>query len=60
MSPAKTGQPDRRQELMVTTPPVSALELDDMLTHLRLTAICDQLDNLLEHALTWTPGSAPG
>jgi DNA replication protein DnaC len=50
MSPAKTGQPDRRQELMVTTPPVSALELDDMLTRLRLTAIRDQLDNLLEEA----------
>ena len=49
MSPAKTGQPDRRQELMVT-PPVSVLELDDMLTRLRLTAIRDQLDNLLEEA----------
>ena len=50
MSPTKTGQPDRRQEPMATMPPVSVEELDDMLSRLRLTAIRDQLDNLLEEA----------
>ena len=50
MSPTTTGQPDRRQEPMATMPPVSVEELDDMLSRLRLTAIRDQLDNLLEEA----------
>jgi len=50
MSLAKTGQPDRRLQPMATMPPIPVEELDDMLSRLRLTAIRDQLDNLLEEA----------
>ncbi|MEA5411855.1 hypothetical protein VB737_08760, partial [Synechococcus sp. BA-120 BA3] len=50
MSLAKTGQPNRRLQPMATMPPVPIEDLDDMLSRLRLTAIRDQLDNLLEEA----------